>query len=47
MINFIKKNIFITVIFILTLSLGILTFLTFIDKSIIKLNELNLQLKQP
>jgi len=44
MINFIKKNIFITVIFILTLSLGILTFLTFIDKSIIKLNELNLQL---
>jgi len=44
MINFIKKNIFITIIFIITLSLGFLTFLTFIDKSIIKLNEFNLQL---
>jgi len=44
MINFIKKNIFITIIFLTTLSLGFLTFLTFIDKSIIKLNELSLQL---
>ena len=44
MIYFIKKNIFITIIFIITLSLGFLTFLTFIDKSIIKLNEFNLQL---
>ncbi len=43
MIDFIKKNIFITIIFIITLSLGFLTFLTFIDKSIIKLNEFNLQ----
>ena len=44
MINFIKKNIFIIIVFIITLSLGFLTFLTFIDKSIIKLNELSLQL---
>ena len=43
MFNFIKKNIFITIIFLITLSLGFLTFLTFIDKSIIKLNEFNLQ----
>ena len=43
MINFIKKNIFITVIFIITLSLGFLTFLTFIDKSFIKLSDQNLQ----
>ena len=44
MINFIKKNIFIIIIFIVTLSLGFLTFLTFIDKSIIELNEANLQI---
>jgi len=44
MINFIKKNIFVIVIFILTLSIGFLTFLTFIDKSFIKLTEFNLQL---
>ena len=44
MINFIKKNIFITLIFIITLFLGFLTFLTFIDKSFIKLNDKNLQL---
>jgi two-component system, NtrC family, nitrogen regulation sensor histidine kinase NtrY len=44
MIDFIKKNIFILFIFLLTLSLGFLTFLTFIDKSFIKLNDYNLQL---
>ena len=43
MFEFIKKNIFIIVIFILTLSIGFLTFLTFIDKSFIKLNNFNLQ----
>ena len=43
MINFIKKNIFITSIFIITLSVGFLTLLTFIDKSFIELNEFNLQ----
>ena len=42
--EFIKKNIFIILVFIITLSVGFLTFLTFIDKSIIKLNEFNLQL---
>ncbi len=44
MINFIRKNVYIIVIFIITLSIGFLTFLTFIDKSFIKLNEFNLQL---
>ena len=44
MINFIKKNILITFLFIITLSLGFLTFLTFIDKSFIKLSDTNLQI---
>ena len=44
MFDFIKKNIFIVLIFIITLSIGFLTFLTFIDKSFIELNEFNLQL---
>ena len=43
MIKFIKTNIFIVIIFLATLSIGFLTFLTFIDKSFIKLNETNLQ----
>ena len=37
MFDFIKKNIFIVLIFIITLSVGFLTFLTFIDKSFIEL----------
>ena len=44
MINFIKKNILITFLFIITLSLGFLTFLTFIDKSFIDLSDANLQI---
>ena len=44
MIVFIKKNIFIGLIFIITLSLGFLTFLTFIDKSFIELSDQSLQL---
>jgi two-component system, NtrC family, nitrogen regulation sensor histidine kinase NtrY len=44
MIEFIKKNILIALIFIITLSLGFLTFLTFIDKSFVKLNDQNLQI---
>ena len=44
MIDFIKKNIFIGFIFLVTLSLGFLTFLTFIDKSFLKLTDENLQL---
>jgi len=43
MFKFIKQNIFIVIIFLVTLSIGFLTFLTFIDKSFIKLNETNLQ----
>ena len=43
MIEFIKKNIFITLIFLVTLSLCFITFLTFIDKSFIKLSDQSLQ----
>ena len=43
MLRFIKQNIFIILIFLVTLSVGFLTFLTFIDKSFIELNEVNLQ----
>ncbi len=44
MLNFIKKNIIISLIFLFTLSIGFITFLTFIDKSFIKLNETSLQI---
>ena len=43
MINFINKNKIIIITFIFTLFLGILTFLTFIDRSFILLNEKNLE----
>ena len=43
MLRFIKQNIFIALIFIVTLSVGFLTFLTFIDKSFIELTDVNLQ----
>jgi len=43
MFRFIKQNFFIASIFIVTLSIGFLTFLTFINKSFIDLNEVNLQ----
>tara|TARA_B100001287_G_scaffold262597_1_gene252653 strand:+ start:28 stop:1815 length:1788 start_codon:yes stop_codon:yes gene_type:complete len=43
MIEFIKKNILIIVLFLITLFVGFFTFLTFIDKSFIELNEINLQ----
>ena len=43
MFRFIKDNIFIATIFIVTLAVGFLTFLTFINKSFIVLNESNLQ----
>ncbi len=43
MTEFIKKNIFIISIFFVTLFVGFITFLTFIDKGFIKLNETNLQ----
>jgi len=44
MIDFIKKNIFIIVIFLISLLLGFITFLTFIDKSFLKLSDDNLQI---
>tara|TARA_B100000787_G_scaffold166653_1_gene152206 strand:+ start:16 stop:1797 length:1782 start_codon:yes stop_codon:yes gene_type:complete len=44
MTDFIKKNIFIGLIFIITLIVGFLTFLTFIDKSFLKLTDQNLQI---
>ncbi len=44
MFALLKRNLFIIVIFILTISLAFVTFLTFIDKSFIKLNEDNLEI---
>ena len=43
MYDFIKKNIYLIFLFIITLSIGFLTFLTFIDRSFIELNQNNLQ----
>ena len=43
MSDFIKKNIYLIVLFIITLSIGFLTFLTFIDKGFIELTDKNLQ----
>jgi len=43
MIYFIKKNIFIGLVFLVTLALAFVTFLTFIDKSFLKLTDQNLQ----
>ena len=43
MIDFIKKNIFICLFFLITLALAFVTFLTFIDKSFFKLTDQNLQ----
>ena len=43
MFALLKRNLFIIAIFILTISLAFLTFLTFINKSFIKLNEENLE----
>ena len=41
--EFIKKNIIIILVFFITLFAGFLSFLTFIDKSFITLNDFNLQ----
>jgi len=43
MYDFIKKNIYLIFLFIITLSVGFLTFLTFIDKGFIELSDKNLQ----
>ena len=44
MINFIKKNIFIALLFLVTLISAFVTFLTFIDKSFLQLKDQNLEL---
>ena len=44
MFAFLKRNLFIIIIFLLTVFLSFITFLTFIDRSFIELNEQNLQL---
>ncbi|MBD1138838.1 GHKL domain-containing protein [Pelagibacterales bacterium SAG-MED46] len=43
MYDFIKKNIYLILLFIITLSVGFLTFLTFIDKGYLELSSRNLQ----
>jgi two-component system nitrogen regulation sensor histidine kinase NtrY len=43
MYDFIKKNIYLIFLFVITLTVGFLTFLTFIDKGFIKLSDENLQ----
>jgi len=43
MYEFIKKNLYLILLFIITLFVGFLTFLTFIDKSYIELSNQNLQ----
>ena len=43
MLEFLKKNIFIIILSSITLFIGFLTFLTFIDRSFIDLNQNNLQ----
>ena len=44
MLALLKRNLFIIIIFLFTITLGFVTFLTFIDKSFIQLNEDNLQI---
>ena len=44
MYEFIKKNIYLIILFIITLSIGFLTFLTFIDKGFIELTDQNLKI---
>ncbi len=44
MLDFIKRNIFILLIFITTLLLGFITFFTFLDKSFINLSQQNLKI---
>ncbi len=44
MYDFIKKNIYLIFLFIITLSTGVITFLTFIEKSFVELSNRNLQL---
>ena len=43
MLTFLKRNIFITILFLSTLSLGFIIFLTFINKSFLEINDTNFQ----
>ena len=43
MLTFLKRNIFITILFLSTLSLGFVIFLTFINKSFLEINDTNFQ----
>ena len=43
MLTFLKRNLFIIALFLITLAVTFVTFLTFIDKSFIKLNDQNLK----
>ena len=43
MLTFLKRNIFITILFLSTLSLGFIIFLTFINKSFLQINDTNFQ----
>ena len=40
---FLKRNLFLIIVFLITLILGFITFLTFIDKSFISLSDENLK----
>ncbi len=44
MIDFIKRNIFILIVFFTTLFLGFITFFTFLDKSFVNLSQQNLKI---
>ncbi len=44
MLTFLKRNIFITILFLSTLSLGFIIFLTFIGKSFLEINDTNFQI---
>ena len=43
MLTFLKRNIFITILFLSTLFLGFIIFLTFINKSFLEINDTNFQ----
>ncbi len=44
MLTFLKRNIFISILFLSTLSLGFIIFLTFIGKSFLEINDTNFQI---
>ena len=44
MLIFLKRNLFITILFLLTLFLGFVIFFTFINKSFLEINDTNFQI---